>query len=50
MADLLQHINQMKTAEGYGFKQEYEVGLWRKLSGQLWLDPYPDSPQGNLRL
>lgn len=20
-----QHINQMKTAEGYGFKQEYEV-------------------------
>lgn len=26
VADLLQHINQMKTAEGYGFKQEYEVG------------------------
>lgn len=25
VADLLQHINQMKTAEGYGFKQEYEV-------------------------
>ncbi|KAI3360439.1 hypothetical protein L3Q82_002334 [Scortum barcoo] len=24
VADLLQHINQMKTAEGYGFKQEYE--------------------------
>lgn len=25
VADLLQRINQMKTAEGYGFKQEYEV-------------------------
>uniref|UniRef100_A0A8C2JMW7 Receptor-type tyrosine-protein phosphatase U n=1 Tax=Cyprinus carpio TaxID=7962 RepID=A0A8C2JMW7_CYPCA len=25
VADLLQHINQMKTGEGYGFKQEYEV-------------------------
>uniref|UniRef100_A0A8C5G717 protein-tyrosine-phosphatase n=1 Tax=Gouania willdenowi TaxID=441366 RepID=A0A8C5G717_GOUWI len=25
VADLLQHINQMKTAEGYGFKQEYEL-------------------------
>ncbi|KAG5858063.1 hypothetical protein ANANG_G00026110 [Anguilla anguilla] len=24
VADLLQHINQMKTAEGYGFKQECE--------------------------
>ncbi|MEQ2252795.1 hypothetical protein ILYODFUR_025506, partial [Ilyodon furcidens] len=24
VADLLQHINQMKTSEGYGFKQEYE--------------------------
>lgn len=28
VADLLQHINQMKTAEGYGFKQEYEVRIW----------------------
>lgn len=27
VADLLQHINQMKTAEGYGFKQEYEVNI-----------------------
>uniref|UniRef100_A0A672UUT8 protein-tyrosine-phosphatase n=1 Tax=Strigops habroptila TaxID=2489341 RepID=A0A672UUT8_STRHB len=25
VADLLQHINQMKTAEGYGFKQEYQA-------------------------
>uniref|UniRef100_A0AAY4BKS7 Receptor-type tyrosine-protein phosphatase U n=1 Tax=Denticeps clupeoides TaxID=299321 RepID=A0AAY4BKS7_9TELE len=24
VADLLQHINQMRTSEGYGFKQEYE--------------------------
>uniref|UniRef100_A0A8C1L2K1 Receptor-type tyrosine-protein phosphatase U n=1 Tax=Cyprinus carpio TaxID=7962 RepID=A0A8C1L2K1_CYPCA len=27
VADLLQHINQMKTGEGYGFKQEYEITL-----------------------
>uniref|UniRef100_A0A4W3ICB3 Receptor-type tyrosine-protein phosphatase kappa n=1 Tax=Callorhinchus milii TaxID=7868 RepID=A0A4W3ICB3_CALMI len=25
VADLLQHINLMKTSEGYGFKEEYEV-------------------------
>lgn len=25
VADLLQHITQMKCAEGYGFKEEYEV-------------------------
>lgn len=31
VADLLQHINQMKTAEGYGFKQEYEVNYVIKL-------------------
>jgi hypothetical protein len=24
----LQHINQMKTAEGYSFKQEYKVHAW----------------------
>lgn len=27
VADLLQHITQMKCAEGYGFKEEYEVRL-----------------------
>lgn len=27
VADLLQHITQMKRAEGYGFKEEYEVRL-----------------------
>lgn len=32
VADLLQHINQMKTAEGYGFKQEYEVSYFILLS------------------
>lgn len=32
VADLLQHITQMKCAEGYGFKEEYEVS--RRLS---WL-------------
>lgn len=31
VADLLQHINQMKTAEGYGFKQEYEVNDYTPL-------------------
>uniref|UniRef100_A0ACB8FCR1 Uncharacterized protein n=1 Tax=Sphaerodactylus townsendi TaxID=933632 RepID=A0ACB8FCR1_9SAUR len=25
VADLLQHITQMKCAEGYGFKEEYEI-------------------------
>lgn len=56
VADLLQHINQMKTAEGYGFKQEYEVrkdtGVGSKTcnssadvyfsdsSFSLWLGPY----------
>ncbi|KAJ6662224.1 hypothetical protein lerEdw1_012691 [Lerista edwardsae] len=25
VADLLQHITQMKCAEGYGFKEEYEL-------------------------
>lgn len=30
VADLLQHITQMKCAEGYGFKEEYEVGVWSK--------------------
>ena len=40
VADLLQHINQMKPAEGYGFKQEYEVReeggerMWKRLLGK----------------
>lgn len=29
MADLLQHINLMKTSDSYGFKEEYEVRLGR---------------------
>uniref|UniRef100_A0A4W6C9F7 Protein tyrosine phosphatase receptor type U n=1 Tax=Lates calcarifer TaxID=8187 RepID=A0A4W6C9F7_LATCA len=33
VADLLQHINQMKTAEGYGFKQEYEVRQEKRKGG-----------------
>lgn len=32
VADLLQHITQMKCAEGYGFKEEYEV---RRGQGEL---------------
>lgn len=27
VADLLEHVTQMKCAEGYGFKEEYEVNL-----------------------
>lgn len=27
VADLLQHINLMKTSDSYGFKEEYEVTL-----------------------
>ncbi|MBN3320438.1 PTPRT phosphatase, partial [Atractosteus spatula] len=27
VADLLQHITQMKCGQGYGFKEEYEVGM-----------------------
>ena len=34
VADLLQHINQMKTAEGYGFKQD-------KVPGPVQLGPPP---------
>lgn len=33
VADLLQHITQMKCSEGYGFKEEYEVG--RRLAAPL---------------
>ena len=33
VADLLQHITQMKCAEGYGFKEEYEVSLGQQLAG-----------------
>lgn len=36
VADLLQHINQMKTAEGYGFKQEYEVRKERGVGSQIY--------------
>lgn len=32
VADLLQHITQMKCAEGYGFKEEYEVSLGQRLT------------------
>lgn len=27
VADLLQHINLMKTSDSYGFKEEYEVKM-----------------------
>jgi hypothetical protein len=34
VADLLQHITQMKCAEGYGFKEEYEVSMSQVLCFQ----------------
>uniref|UniRef100_A0A8C6TUM6 Protein tyrosine phosphatase receptor type Ua n=1 Tax=Neogobius melanostomus TaxID=47308 RepID=A0A8C6TUM6_9GOBI len=47
VADLLQHINQMKTAEGYGFKQEYEVRkIWVKMHSLL-ADPSSDYVNAN---
>uniref|UniRef100_A0A8C6UHC3 protein-tyrosine-phosphatase n=1 Tax=Neogobius melanostomus TaxID=47308 RepID=A0A8C6UHC3_9GOBI len=35
VADLLQHITQMKCGQGYGFKEEYEVSLGRG-TGRPW--------------
>lgn len=43
VADLLQHITQMKCAEGYGFKEEYEVG--RNPSCHPRLQPLQPNPQ-----
>ncbi|MEQ2166257.1 hypothetical protein GOODEAATRI_026028 [Goodea atripinnis] len=37
VADLLQHITQMKCAEGYGFKEEYEH--WYQNCPRLMLSP-----------
>uniref|UniRef100_A0A672M8K1 protein-tyrosine-phosphatase n=1 Tax=Sinocyclocheilus grahami TaxID=75366 RepID=A0A672M8K1_SINGR len=39
VADLLQHINQMKTAEGYGFKQEYEHCLFAHTASAVHCSP-----------
>lgn len=38
VADLLQHITQMKRGQGYGFKEEYEVrGSFTHLNSELKL-------------
>uniref|UniRef100_A0A8C3L193 Receptor-type tyrosine-protein phosphatase U n=1 Tax=Chrysolophus pictus TaxID=9089 RepID=A0A8C3L193_CHRPC len=42
VADLLQHINQMKTAEGYGFKQEYEVRATPRCGKVVFSSCLPD--------
>uniref|UniRef100_A0A8C2JKN9 protein-tyrosine-phosphatase n=1 Tax=Cyprinus carpio TaxID=7962 RepID=A0A8C2JKN9_CYPCA len=49
VADLLQHINQMKTGEGYGFKQEYEVRAHRHRvkMHSLLADPNSDYVNAN---
>lgn len=36
VADLLQHITQMKCSEGYGFKEEYEVRTPLPPAGPCW--------------
>ena len=43
VADLLQHINQVKTAEGYGFKQD-------KVPGPVQLGPLPRASLGSFLL
>lgn len=36
VADLLQHITQMKRGQGYGFKEEYEVrGMFTRLNNKI---------------
>lgn len=52
VADLLQHITQMKCAEGYGFKEEYEVRPLHSLTAfaivrhaACCVRPMSDSPQ-----
>uniref|UniRef100_A0A672HR10 protein-tyrosine-phosphatase n=1 Tax=Salarias fasciatus TaxID=181472 RepID=A0A672HR10_SALFA len=47
VADLLQHINQMKTAEGYGFKQEYEVKKTRHDRHRVKLHPLLGDPNSD---
>uniref|UniRef100_A0A669ERV2 protein-tyrosine-phosphatase n=1 Tax=Oreochromis niloticus TaxID=8128 RepID=A0A669ERV2_ORENI len=47
VADLLQHINQMKTAEGYGFKQEYEVKGRRYDRHRVKLHPLLGDPNSD---
>uniref|UniRef100_A0A8C2XKR6 Receptor-type tyrosine-protein phosphatase U n=1 Tax=Cyclopterus lumpus TaxID=8103 RepID=A0A8C2XKR6_CYCLU len=47
VADLLQHINQMKTAEGYGFKQEYEVRGHTRQHRQVKLHPLLGDPNSD---
>ena len=43
VANLLQHINQVKTAEGYGFKQD-------KVPGPIQLGPLPRASLGSFLL
>ncbi|XP_072276040.1 receptor-type tyrosine-protein phosphatase U isoform X1 [Pyxicephalus adspersus] len=55
VADLLQHINQMKVAEGYGFKQEYESFFdWdvtkKKDKGKGRQEPPPNYERHRVRL
>uniref|UniRef100_A0A673I5M5 Receptor-type tyrosine-protein phosphatase kappa n=1 Tax=Sinocyclocheilus rhinocerous TaxID=307959 RepID=A0A673I5M5_9TELE len=39
VADLLQHINLMKTSDSYGFKEEYEVRLMTVRMCPVWTNP-----------
>lgn len=58
VADLLQHITQMKCAEGYGFKEEYEVRraaprcdrhMMEARRGGVWGDSSPGQVSGCVR-
>uniref|UniRef100_A0A673I6F8 Receptor-type tyrosine-protein phosphatase kappa n=1 Tax=Sinocyclocheilus rhinocerous TaxID=307959 RepID=A0A673I6F8_9TELE len=48
VADLLQHINLMKTSDSYGFKEEYEVRLMTVRMCPVWTNPrafgFPTGP------
>lgn len=54
VADLLQHITQMKCAEGYGFKEEYEVrggaGVTNARLSQQVLPPWWAEPSSVVAL
>ena len=39
VADLLQHITQMKCGQGYGFKEEYEVGTHKHTHVHVHVHP-----------
>uniref|UniRef100_A0A8C0LD12 protein-tyrosine-phosphatase n=1 Tax=Canis lupus dingo TaxID=286419 RepID=A0A8C0LD12_CANLU len=48
VADLLQHINLMKTSDSYGFKEEYEVKVIKPYDhSRVILQPVEDDPSSD---